>query len=194
MNKKVFIAAGVMGLIVIIIGVILIFGRKGPATSPKVQEVTISQPSEFGGWQLITHQTFRLTVTVPPAWQVTVFDDPQGGKGSIRADYSGEGLTASMFVNRYKTSDTPSAVTIRERRAIDRKDIESDGVPGVSYETKENKGDYPEGDFIENSYILVNKYSLGDETVETSCHSLGSNYRTLILTCQEILNSIQFVQ
>lgn len=194
MSRKALIVVAVIGLVVVITGLIFFFGKKTLETSPEAQEVTITQPSELSGWRLINHQSFELTVAVPPAWEVVVFDEPEGGKGSIRADYLSEGVSASMFVNRYKTSDMPSAVIIRERRATNRKNIERNSVIGISYETKETQGDYPEGDFIENSYILVNQYSLDDETVEVSCHLLGSNYRTLISTCQGIFNSIQFTQ
>ncbi|MBI2506527.1 MAG: hypothetical protein HYW00_00050 [Candidatus Colwellbacteria bacterium] len=199
MTRRALIVLAVTGMVVIIAGTIFFIRSRQtpPPTQTETQPqdlVTVSRPSELSDWQLIDHIPFHLTITAPSAWQITVFDNPQGGKGSFRADYLGEGVSASLFVNRYRTSDTPPATIIEGNRAVNYKNIDRNGVPGVSYETRETKGDQPEGDFIENSYIRVNKYLLGDETVETSCHLLGVNYRTLIPTCAEIVESLQFIQ
>ncbi len=190
MKKRALIIAGVILLTTVIVGVILIV-RSGPSPEEgkpvEGDKVVVSQAPS--GWKLIKHPVFGTTFELPPAWKITVFEN---GRGRLEGRFDGEGITAVVNVNRQDNLSRLTPEEMIKDGSLKAVPIIRNSITGASYTTKVTADDSP--GFIENSYLLANRYFPADKLLDVSCGLSGSNYKTMILTCELILKSLQFIQ
>lgn len=177
----------------VIAGVILFVRSRQspPQTKTQTQDlVTVSPPTETGGWQLVRHPIFNISFKLPPAWKITVFDN---GKGRTEGDFFGVGATAVINIDQ---KSNPTGLNpdkfIEENKKLNPFRVNRGLIQGIGYVTKETAEDDPGP--VEDSYFLVNQYFISDKVLAVSCGLSGPNYKTMIPTCEEITKSLQFNQ
>lgn len=193
MSKRALIIAAVIGLAIIIAGAIFLVRSRQEPPQPETQTqdlVTVFPSTETGGWRLIRHPVFGITFKFPPAWKITVFDN---GKGRVEGVFFGEGINVIVNIDRQDNTErlTPEEL-LSQIQSLPTSEISRGTIKGVGYVTKAGSEDTPE--LIEESYVLINKYFIDDRILDISCSLSGPNYRTMIPTCEEIAESLQFIQ
>ena len=193
MSKRTLIVIVVIGLLIIIAGAIFLLrsGQESPQGETEPQNlVTVSPPTETGGWRLIRHPVFGITFRLPPGWEIRLFED---GRGRIEGVFFGEGINAIVNIDRQDNTErlTPEKL-LSQIQSFPASEISRGTVKGVSYVTKAGSEDTPE--LIGESYVLINKYFIDDRILDISCSLSGPNYRTMIPTCEKITESLQFIQ
>ncbi len=200
MGKKALILTTVIGLAIVIAGTIFFLRSRQSSSQTEApgnqsQELAVvSSSGETGGWQIVRHPIFHITFKLPPAWKITVFDK---GRGEISGVFPGEGFDAVVNVSR---QDNLTGVT-SEKLLSENKNffkVSREAIEGVGY-IAQITSEAPESNInetggIPNSHVLVNQYFVNGKILEISCSLLGPNYKTMIPTCEEIINSLQFVQ
>lgn len=197
MSKRTLIVIVIVSLLIIIAGAIFLLrsGQESPQEETQTQGlVTVSPSAETGGWRLIRHPVFGITFKLPPAWQITVFDN---GKGEISGSFSGEGFNATINVSRQDNlmGITPEKLLSGNKNffRVNRGPIEGLGyITQITSEAPEDNINATGG--IPDSYVLTNQYFTDGKILETSCSLFGLNYRSMIPTCEEIAKSLQFIQ
>jgi len=199
MSKKALIITAVIGFVVIVAGVIFIFGKKGSSTQTGIQnteEVAISILPN--GWQSVTSELLGISVEVPPIWRVGYIN---GNIEAIFGDGENQGLSvgAGLIVYGY---DNPNSLTpenwLKEKGITSFSRITRNGVEGISYEAKTVEKYYKDGKYrsrvLEDTYALGNIFLSQGKIIEATCALSGPNYKTMIPTCEEIVKSLQFMQ
>lgn len=197
MGRKALLIAGVIGLVVIIAGLILFFGRRESAPQTEQQNTEgITVSTSPNSWQIVTSGPLGLSVEVPPAWWV---DHVDGDIEAILGDSESQslGVGAEFVIYSYENPDnlTPEDWLKQEDISGFSKIIKN-GKEGVSYETKIIEKYYsngrPQSRFIDDSYLLVNIFFADAKIIEVNCTLSGPNYKTMIPTCEKIIGSLQF--
>ena len=193
MSKRTLIVIVVIGLLIIIAGAIFLLrsGQESPQKETEFQDsVTVSPPTETGGWRLIRHPVFGINLELPSGWEIRLFEN---GKGRIEGVFFGEGINAIVNIDRQDNTErlTPERL-LSQIQDLPASEISRGTIKGVSYVTKAGSEDTPE--LIRESYVLINKYFIDDRILDISCSLSGPNYRTMIPTCEGIAGSLQFIQ
>jgi hypothetical protein len=191
MKRKALIVAGIILLLIISMLATSLTGRKDSQEENQTAEAEIVTLSQLpNGWRLVKHPVYGVSLELPPAWGITVFEN---GKGKIEGSFLGAGVGAVININREDNVDglTPEGL-LNQNKNNQAAEITQNSVKGVSYVTKLGSEDLP--GFINDSYLLVNDYFLGDEILNISCSLSGPNYKLMIPTCEKIVKSLQFIQ
>lgn len=189
MSKKALIIGSAVFLLAILVLVGWLATRGGISDENKTTKTETVQLSQLpGGWRLIEHPAYGIALEIPSAWEITVLE---GGKGEASAVFLGPGVSAvvSAFKEENVEGLTPEKL-LDEKRNNQAKEISKGSMRGVSYVTKLGS-EHIDG-FISDSYLLSLKYFLNSQILDISCSLSGPNYKTMIPTCEEILNSLQF--
>lgn len=196
MSKKALIVAVVIGLVVIITGLILLNrSQEEPSSQSEDQagqeRVNISRLPN--GWQLIENTKFHYAFEIPPNWEAQLIGD------DIEAGFRADTFRADILVNGYSN---PENIGLREwiesSKPSEVTEIKKERMKGLKYVGRELVEDFENSEIqlaiMNESYILGNIFQIQDKVVDIRCSISGVNYRTMIPTCERIVESLQFIE
>lgn len=191
MSKKALIIAAAIGFVIVITGIIFTFGQKESSIQTGTQnaeEITVSILPN--GWREVRHPAYGISLEVPLAWKITILEN---GRGKIEAALLGAGVSAVVDVFREENTkgSTPEKL-LSENKNNRATEISKGSIRGASYVTK--LGSEHINGFINDSYLLSAKYFLDNQILNVSCSLSGPNYKTMIPTCEKIVESLQFIE
>ena len=199
MSRKALIITAAIGFVIVITGIIFIFGRKGPSTQTGTQnteEIAISILPN--GWQFVASKPLGISIGVPPVWKVGRIS---GNIEAILGDGENQelGIGAELIIYSY---DNPRRLTpdkwAQEKGTNSPSIIIKNGIEGVSYTAKAVEKYYRDNKYqskvLDDTYIVGNIFSRENKIIEATCALSGPNYKTMIPTCEEIVKSLQFTR
>lgn len=195
MSKKVLLVVSVIGLTVIIAGVIFISDRgRTPALNENQadqERVNISRlPS---GWQLVENTKFHYTFEIPPSWEIQLIGD------DVEAGFRADTFRVDVLVNGYSNPENIDLIKwVESSKPNEISEVIKGEIKGLRYVGRELVEGYEDGEIqlatINESYVLGNIFQIQDKVVDIRCSISGPNYRTMIPTCEEIVESLQFAK
>jgi len=190
MSRKVFIIA-IIVLIVIIVSAILIFRGKESPTPKQVSEerVDISRLPE--NWQLIKNTKYHYSLRIPPSWEARLIGD------DIAANFKTDTFKADVVVNAYSNPENTNLQEwVESSKPSKVSEINKEGFQGLRYVGQELAEGYTGKEMrigaIAESYAVGNIFKIENRIVDIRCSIIGPNYKTMIPTCERIVESLQF--
>jgi len=195
MKKKVLILAAVVVIAVIVAGVILFLdrGEELPTAQDQTREERVNISRLPNGWQLIENTKFHYTFEIPPNWEPQLIGD------DIEAGFRTDTFRADVLINGYSNPENIDLIKwVESSKPNEISEVIKGGIKGLRYVGRELVEGYEDGEIqlatINESYILGNIFQIQDKVVDIRCSISGSNYRTMIPTCEEIIGSLQFIE
>ncbi|MDP3991604.1 MAG: hypothetical protein Q8P66_01730 [Candidatus Colwellbacteria bacterium] len=195
MNRRTLAVIVVIGLVTLIAGMVFVLrldeNDKTVSDGREGGELIVSRlPTS---WQLIENTKLKYAFEVPPSWEVQlVVEDVEARfkTDAVRAEVTAYGYSNldNVSLEEWIKSVNPTEVsrTIKEQR------------DGLKYITRETAESYEGGELrsitIDESYVLGILFQVKDKILDIRCSVAGPEYRSMILTCEEIVKSLQFIQ
>jgi hypothetical protein len=190
MSRKVFIIA-IIVLVAIIVSAILIFRGKESPTPKQVSEerVDISRLPE--NWQLIKNTKYHYSLRIPPSWEARLIGD------DIAANFKTDTFKADVVVNAYSNPENTNLQEwVESSKPSKVSEINKEGFQGLRYVGQELAEGYTGKEMrigaIAESYAVGNIFKIENRIVDVRCSISGPNYKTMIPTCERIVESLQF--
>lgn len=189
--KKLLVVVSVALVLLVLVSLAFILARGREQSVGFVSAIPIE-----GNKQLVRQSLYGVSVEIPVDWRVVAFSD---GRGGVEAYGSSNSVDAQ--VSLYKIPNvsglSPDEIVQASEGQENISRINSGSVAGIEQVTKVLSEDVPErpesvDGVIEESYLLIRKFFIGDSIVSVSCALVGAGYTDLIPVCREIVQSVAF--
>lgn len=195
MSKKALVIVVVVGLTVVITGLILFLSRDDelPLIEDQVSEEKINLTRLPNNWQLIENTKFRYAFEIPPSWKAQLIGD------DVEASFRTDAFEAVVSVNGYSNPGvTELQKWIEQSEPSEMTEITKGNMQGLRYVGRELVESYEGNEIrlkaINESYLLGNIFKAQGQIIDIRCSVTGPNYKTMIPTCEEIVESFRFIE
>lgn len=156
--------------------------RQASPSSETIGPVTVHE--SVAGSRLVENSEAKVSLKVPESWDISAEED---AFYYIAAAFVTDTAWANVYVEPFPNPENLDVKkwSIRNLEVSDFIDVKVGATDGVRYTTKA----IYEGQVSENSYIVGLALPQGDEIVSVSCSTGGTEYNTLITTCEDIVST-----
>ena len=194
MSRRTLVVVVIIGLVTLIAGIVFILrsGQNDKTVSGGEDgELIVSRlPTS---WQLIENTKLKYAFEVPPSWEVQLVVE------DIETSFKTDGLRAEVSAYGYSNLDNVSLEEwVKSSNPTEISRTTKGQREGLRYIAREMVESYESGELqsvtINESYILGTIFQLEDKILDIRCSVVGSEYKSMIPTCEEIMKSLQFIQ